>query len=104
MVGKTEAALMQENIPYQRSFAKTLQWPTYKRIGLKHAAYKILVGADNKILGAHILSDNASGLINTLKQAMLNGTIAEDLYWQNIMSPYPTRESDMIYMLKPFLK
>jgi glutathione reductase (NADPH) len=102
MVGKTEAALIQQNIPYRKSFAKNLQWPTYQRIGLKHAAYKILVGADNRILGAHILSDNASGLINTLKQAMLSGTTAEDLYRQNIMSPYPTRESDIIYMLKPF--
>ena len=103
MVGKTEAALTQQNIPYRKSFAKELQWPTYRRIGMKHAAYKILVGADHRILGAHILSDNASGLINTLKQAMLNGTTAHDLYWQNIVSPYPTRESDLIYMLKPLL-
>jgi glutathione reductase (NADPH) len=103
MVGKTEAALKQQNIPYRKSFAKELQWPTYRRIGMKHAGYKILVGADHRIIGAHILSDNASGLINTLKQAMLNGTTVDDLYWQNIMSPYPTRESDLIYMLKPLL-
>jgi glutathione reductase (NADPH) len=103
MAGKTEAALTQQNIAYRKSFAKSLQWPTYQRIGMKHAAYKILVGTDNRVLGAHILSDNASGLLNTLSQAMLNGTTAEQLYWQNIMSPYPTRESDLIYMLKPLL-
>jgi hypothetical protein len=61
------------------------------------------VGTDNRVLGAHILSDNASGLINTLKQAMLNSTTVEELYWQSIMSPYPTRESDLIYMLKPLV-
>jgi glutathione reductase (NADPH) len=103
MLGKTEAALLQQNTPYRKAFAKDLQWPTYRRVGLKHAAYKILVGTNNRIIGAHILSDNASGLINTLKQAMLNNTTVEELYWQSIMSPYPTRESDLIYMLKPLL-
>ncbi len=70
---------------------------------MAHAAYKILVGADKKILGAHILSDNASGLINTLRLAMRHDIPADEFYWQNIMSPYPSRESDLIYMLKPFL-
>ncbi|MFZ3044528.1 MAG: NAD(P)/FAD-dependent oxidoreductase [Desulfatirhabdiaceae bacterium] len=103
MVGETEDTLKKQDLSYRKSFGKNLNWPTYQRVGMKHAAYKILVGADNHILGAHILSDNASGLINTLKQAMINGTSVEELYWQNIMSPYPTRESDLIYMLKPFL-
>ena len=31
------------------------------------------------------------------------GTTVEELYWQSIMSPYPTRESDLIYMLKPLV-
>ena len=34
---------------------------------------------------------------------MRHGIAADALYWQNIMSPYPSRESDLIYMLKPFL-
>jgi len=103
MVGKTETALKQEGIPYRRSFKKNLEWPTYKRIGLKHAAYKILAGMDNRILGAHFLSDNTGGLVHTIKLAMVNGISAEELYRQGIMSPYPTRESDLIYMLEPFL-
>jgi glutathione reductase (NADPH) len=103
MLGKTEAALLEQNTPYRKSFARDLQWPTYKRVGLKHAAYKILVGANNLVIGAHILSDNASGLINTLKRAMLNNTTVEELYWQTIVSPVPTRESDLTYMLKPLL-
>lgn len=99
MVGKTEDLLKKEGIEYQKSFGKNLRWPTYKRIGLAHAAYKILAGQDGQILGAHILSDNASGLINTFKTGILNGTTADLLYRQNIMTPYPTRESDIIYML-----
>jgi glutathione reductase (NADPH) len=103
MVGQTEEALKQQGQTYQKSFAKNLSWPTYKRVGLKHAAYKILTDANNNILGAHFLSDQACGLINTVKQAMLNKTEVDKLYQQSIVSPYPSRESDLIYMLKPLL-
>lgn len=103
MVGKTEDELIKEGIKYWKSFDMELSWPTYQRIGMKHAAYKILVDDDSKILGAHILSDNATGLINTFKQAMLDGRSVPELHMANIMSPYPSRESDLIYMLAPLL-
>ena len=99
MVGKTEDELIRDGVKYWKSFDTQISWPTYKRIGMKHAAYKILVDDQSKILGAHILSDNAAGLINTFKQAMLDDKNVEDLYQDNIMSPYPSRESDIIYML-----
>lgn len=103
MVGKTEEDLVEDGTSYQKSFAKHLSWPTYKRVGLEHAAYKLLMGSNRQIIGAHILSDNASGLINTIKQAMLNESTVDELYEQTIVSPYPTRESDLSYMLKPLL-
>lgn len=34
---------------------------------------------------------------------MINDITVDTLYRQSIMSPYPTRESDLIYMLKPLL-
>ncbi|BBO72457.1 pyridine nucleotide-disulfide oxidoreductase [Desulfosarcina alkanivorans] len=101
MVGYTEDALKHEGIPYTKSFGKNLSWPTYRRIGMSDAAYKILAGTDGAFLGAHILSDNAAGIINTIRLAMLNRIPAETLYRQSMMSPYPSRESDMLYMLKP---
>ncbi len=100
MVGQTEAALQQQKIPYHKSFAKNLRWPTYRRTGLEDAAYKILTDADGRFLGAHFLSDNTPGMLNTIRMAMINGITAEALYQQSIMSPYPSRESDLIYMLK----
>lgn len=103
MVGQTEDELKQDGIKFWKSFDKNIGWPTYRRVGMKNAAYKILVDADNRILGAHILSDNCTGLINTLKQAMLDGTTIQELHRDNIMSPYPSRESDIIYMLGPLL-
>ena len=41
MVGKTEDELIKEGTPYRKSFAKDLSWTTYRRMGMKHAAYKI---------------------------------------------------------------
>ena len=103
MVGKTEENIKQEVQAYRKSFAKNLSWPTYQRVGLKDAAYKILIDGKNQILGAHILSDHAAGMINTIKQAMLHQTTVDELYQQTIVSPYPTRESDLSYMLKALL-
>jgi len=103
MVGYTEDALKFEAIPYIKSFGQNLTWPTYRRIGMPNAAFKILAGTNGEFLGAHILSDNASGIVNTIRLAILNRIPVEILYRQSIMSPYPSRESDMLYMLKPLI-
>ncbi len=103
MMGVTEASLLAAGTPYRRSFGKEVRWPTYRRVGMDHAAFKILVGKDDQILGAHILSDNATGLINTLRMAAVNKMGVGELYRNSIMTPYPSRESDLLYMLRPFL-
>jgi glutathione reductase (NADPH) len=100
MVGKTEDALREEQVFYRKSSGSHLDWPTYRRVGMRYAAFKILVDREDKILGAHILSDNVCGLIAVLRQAMLSGTPVSELYRNSIMVPYPSRESDLIYMLK----
>ena len=104
MVGATEDALKEKGIRYYKSVDFNLTWPTYRRVGLQHAAYKVMVDEDSRILGAHIISDNAAGLINIFKEAMCDRRSAGDLYWQHVMTPYPSRESDILYMLKPFIE
>ena len=103
MVGATEEKLKKEGMAFHKSFAKELNWPTYKRVGMKSSAYKLLVSEDGMLLGAHVLSDNTTGLINTFTLAMINKISAEELYRQSILTPYPSRESDIIYMIKPLL-
>ena len=103
MVGATEEALKEKGVAYRKSFDKNLTWPTYRRVGMKSAAYKLLAGEDGQLLGAHVLSDNATGLINTCTLAMLNHIPVDALYRQSVMTPYPSRESDIIYMLKPLI-
>ena len=56
------------------------------------------------VLGAHILSDNATGLINTFRMAMLGGIDIRKLRQESITSPYPSRESDLLYMLDPLVQ
>ena len=104
MVGKTEQALKDEGVKFKKSAANQLNWPTYRRLGLRSAAYKVLVDPQGQVLGAHILSDNATGLVNTFALAMKNRIAVKDLYDQSVMSPYPSRESDILYMLKPLLR
>jgi glutathione reductase (NADPH) len=103
MVGRTEEQLQETGVKYWKSHDAHLSWPTYRRIGMKHAAYKILVDGDNRILGGHFLADSTTGLVNTFKQAMLDGTTIAELSRSNIMAPYPSRESDILYMLGPLL-
>jgi glutathione reductase (NADPH) len=103
MVGATENALNEKGVRFKKSCDKNLAWPTYKRVGLKTAAYKLLAAEDGKLLGAHILSDNAAGLISVCMLAMSNDMTVEQLYRQSITTPYPSHESDIIYMLKPLL-
>ncbi len=104
MVGATEAALKDEGIRYYKNADSNLAWPTYRRVGMPYAAYKVMVDDDNRVLGAHVISDNAAGLIDIFKQAMHDHRGVEDLYWGHVMTPYPSRESDIIYMLKPFFE
>lgn len=103
MVGATEEELKSNDVSYYKSTDANLSWPTYRRVGLRHAGYKVLVDENNRILGAHIISDNAAGLINIFRQAMIHNQSVQQIYRDNIMAPYPTRESDVIYMLKPFI-
>lgn len=104
MVGKTEEQLIEEETRYWKNMDTELSWPTYRRVGLRRAAFKILVDENDHILGAHILSDNATGIINTFRMAMLHGIDIRRLYEDAVMSPYPSRESDITYMLSPLVQ
>lgn len=104
MVGKTEKELQEDGVKYWKSFDTELGWPTYKRVGLQWGAYKILVDENDLVVGAHFISDNTTGLINTFKQAIIDKTPVQNLYDANIMAPYPSRESDIIYMLSQFVE
>ena len=82
---------------------RPLEWPTYRRLGMKHAAYKILVDENDLVLGAHFISDSVTGMVNTYKQAMIDNIPISKLRDDNIIAPYPSRESDILYRLNLLL-
>ncbi len=103
MVGATEDELKQKGVVYRKSFGKELSWPTYRRVGLKSAAFKLLAGQDGMLLGAHVISDSATGLIHACTLAMMNRIAVRDFHRQCILTPYPSRESDITRMLEPLI-
>ncbi|HSO18578.1 MAG TPA: FAD-dependent oxidoreductase, partial [Desulfosarcina sp.] len=88
MVGATEQELVEAGVAFEKSERDHLDWPTYRRVGMHSAAYKVMVAKDGGlILGAHILSDSATGLINTFTMAMRNGIPVAELHRQGVMTP-----------------
>lgn len=80
----------------------TTGWPSSKRIGEKHAGYKVLIdNKTNELLGAHLVRPNASETINSLALAlalaMKYGIKADDL--ADFLWAYPTNTSDVKYMM-----
>ncbi len=109
MVGKTEQSLINKGlrlgIDYEVSSGKDVRWANDLREGSRFSSFKIIMSPDSrKILGAHIFSPEPSGCINSIKTAMLAGRTVEELWRETVLSPYPTRESDLTYMLNPFLQ
>ncbi len=98
-VGLTEEQALQKGGDFRVNHGETKRWPSSKRIGEEHAAYKIII--DNRtdlILGAHIVRHNAAEVINVFALAMQFNIKASDL--AEFMWAYPTFTSDLKYMVK----
>ena len=73
-------------------------WASSRRIGQKHAFYKVIIDDDSgRILGAHLLGHNAGEAINVFALAMKFGLTNKDL--KRVLWAYPTHTSDLKYML-----
>jgi glutathione reductase (NADPH) len=98
-VGLTEEKAQEKGLDFRVNKGTTTGWPSSKRIGEIHSAYKVLIdNATNEILGAHIARHNASEAINILALAMKHHIKAADL--ADFMWAYPTITSDLKYMVK----
>ena len=73
-------------------------WMTSRRIGQKHAAYKVILNKDaGTVLGAHLLGHNAEEMINILALAIKFGLTRTQL--KSLLWAYPTHVSDIKYMI-----
>jgi glutathione reductase (NADPH) len=98
-VGLTEKQASDQGIDFRVNSGTTTGWPSSKRIGEKHSAFKVLIHKkDNSIIGAHLARHNASEVINIFALAMKHGIKAAEL--AEFPWAYPTYSSDLKYMVK----
>jgi glutathione reductase (NADPH) len=97
-VGISEAEALESNAEVVVNKGKMTGWPSSRRIGQNHAAYKIILGKDTgRILGAHLLGHNADEVINVFALAIrlkLTGKDLKEMLWA-----YPSYTSDLKYMV-----
>lgn len=97
-VGLSEYEAHEKGLKYQVRQEMTSNWYSSRRVAEKYSGYKVLVeeGTD-RILGAHLLGDQAGEIINLFAVAIRSEMRATDL--RHMVFSYPTHGSDTPYML-----
>jgi len=99
-VGLQEQVAREQGIHIKTNYVKdTSSWYSSRRIGEKYSGFKVLVeeGESGRILGAHILGQNAEGVINIFAMTIQLGISADKL--KEAIFSYPTNTSNISYML-----
>jgi glutathione reductase (NADPH) len=98
LVGLTEEAARAEGLRFVTNHADTSDWYSSRRVALRHTGFKTLVEeGTGRILGAHLLGENAEEVINLFGLAIRTGIRASDL--KHMVFAYPTGASDIGSML-----
>jgi glutathione reductase (NADPH) len=97
-VGLSETKAREQNLKFKVKKEMTSNWYSSRRVAENYSGFKVLVeeGTD-RILGAHLLGSEAEEVINLFGVAMRSGMRATDL--KHMLYAYPTRGSDVQYML-----
>lgn len=73
-------------------------WMSSRRIGQKHAAYKVILDTTSgRFLGAHLVGHGAEEMINVFALAVKFGLTRDQL--KSLLWAYPTHVSDIKYMI-----
>lgn len=97
-VGMTEEGTQSAGVRYRVNRGSMTDWPSSRRIGQKHAYYKVIIAeGSGHILGAHLFGHNTGEAINIFAMAMKFGLSNEDL--KKMLWAYPTAVSDLKYMI-----
>jgi len=98
-VGMTEAQAKKSDARFHINRGTMTGWASSRRIGQKHAFYKVLIeDGTGHILGAHLFGHNAGEVINIFAMAMKFGISNLDL--KKVLWAYPTHVSDLKYMIE----
>jgi glutathione reductase (NADPH) len=97
-VGLQERAAREKGLKFKVNHADSSGWYSSRRIGEKCSGYKVLVEeGSERILGAHLLGANSEDVINIFALAIRMEIAAAKL--KEMIFTYPTRSSDVAYML-----
>ncbi|MEZ4294734.1 MAG: NAD(P)/FAD-dependent oxidoreductase [Polyangiaceae bacterium] len=96
-VGLTERAARDAGIAFTAKRNDMVGWKNGRSYAERHAWAKVLVGADDRILGAHILGHGAGEIIHPFGLAMKHGLRASDL--RSFVWAYPTFTNDVKYLV-----
>lgn len=98
LVGMTEDEAGTSGIRFRINRGSMSDWPSSRRIGQKHAYYKVIIEEESgHILGAHLFGHNAGETINIFAMAIKFGLNNQDL--KKVLWAYPTNVSDLKYMI-----
>lgn len=97
-VGLLESAAREKGLNFSVERADTSGWYSSRRIGEVCSGYKVLIEKNSqRILGAHLLGAGSEEVINIFAVAIRSGITAPEL--KQMIPSYPTRTSDIRYML-----
>jgi glutathione reductase (NADPH) len=97
-VGLTEEQAKSSGLSFRINRGTMDSWPSSRRIGQRHAFYKVLIEeGSGKILGAHLFGHAAGETINVFALAIKQGLGNTDL--KKVLWAYPTYSSDLKYMI-----
>ncbi|RCW74936.1 dihydrolipoyl dehydrogenase family protein [Saliterribacillus persicus] len=98
-VGLSEDAAKEKGFQINVKSIDLSSWFTYKRTNQKYARSKVILDKDsNKILGAHLISEEADELINHFATAIQLELTAKEL--KKIILAYPTAASHLGSMME----
>jgi glutathione reductase (NADPH) len=97
-VGMSEEAVLRQGLRFKKKHEVTSNWYSSRRVAETCSGYKVLVEENtDRILGAHLLGDEAGEVINLFALAIRSGIRATGL--KHTLFAYPTHGSDVPYML-----
>lgn len=97
-VGLNESEAREQNLRFKVKKEMTANRYSSRRIAEKYSGFKVLVEENTeRILGAHLLGNEAEEVINLFGVAMRSGLRGTDL--KHALYAYPTRSSDVPSML-----
>lgn len=97
MVGETEAALQKNGTAHRATVNDMTGWRSGRSYAERFAFAKVLVGEDDRILGAHLLGHGAGETIHAFAFAMRHGVTATEL--RASVYAYPTFHSDLVHLM-----